>query len=79
MRRRLGPAAASQCFTANAIGDVDSDTLVSEVIYTNLARDANGAILGSCPSTMGTGTPYDPGTLQPVYNEVAIHRGTDDF
>ena len=26
-----------------------------------------------------TGTPYDPGILLPVYNEVAIHYGTDDF
>ena len=74
-----GPAATSQCFTANAIGDVDADSAVAEVIYANPARDASGGILGSCPSTMGTGTPYDPGTLQPVYNEVAIHYGTDDF
>ncbi len=74
-----GPAATSRCFTANAIGDVDGDTFASEVIYSNPARDANGAILGSCPSTMGTGTPYDRGTLLPVYNEVAIHYGTDDF
>ncbi len=74
-----GPAGTSQCFTANAIGDVDVDLLVSELMYTSPARDTNGAVLGSCPSTMSTGTPYDPGTLQPVYNEVAIHLGTDDF
>ncbi len=74
-----GPVATSRCFTANAIGDVDNDTFVAEVVYTHPVRDASGGILGSCASTMGTGTPYDPGNLQPVYNEVAIHYGTDDF
>ncbi len=74
-----GPAATSRCFTVNAIGDVDVDSLVSELMYSSPAQDTNGAILGSCPSTLGTGTPYDPGTLRPVYNEVAIHYGTDDF
>ena len=74
-----GAAATPQCFTANAIGDVDDDSLAAEVIYAAPARDASGAVVGDCPSTLSTGVPYDPNTLQPVYNEVAIHYGTDDF
>ncbi len=74
-----GPAATSRCFTANAIGDVDDDSLAAEVVYTNPVRDSDGTIVGDCPSTLSTGTPYDPTTLQPVFNEVAIHYGTDDF
>jgi hypothetical protein len=74
-----GPAATSECFTASAMGDVDGDTLVSEVMYVEAARDANGAVVGECPSSLNAQTPLDPTTLQPIFNEVAVNFSTDEF
>ena len=74
-----GPAATSDCFTINAIGDVDGDGLVSEVMYVQPAFDSNGSVTGECPSTLGAQTPLDRRSLQPVYNEVAVNFGTDEF
>jgi prepilin-type N-terminal cleavage/methylation domain-containing protein len=74
-----GPPATSECFTASAMGDVDGDTFVSEVMYVQPVRDQNGSITGECPSSLNAQTPLDPKTLQPVYNEVAVNFSTDEF
>jgi type IV pilus assembly protein PilA len=74
-----GPPATSECFTASAMGDVDGDTFVSEVMYVQPARDPNGSVVGECPSSLNAQTPLDPRNLQPIYNEVAINFSTDEF
>jgi type IV pilus assembly protein PilA len=74
-----GPAATSDCFTASAMGDVDGDTLASEVMYVQPARDANGSVVGECPSSLNAQTPLDPKSLQPIFNEVAVNFSTDEF
>jgi len=72
-------AANSRCFTASAQGDVDGDGLGSEVMYVEPARDENGTVLGECNSARDSPPPLDPQTDQPLYNEVAVHWGTDDY
>ena len=74
-----GPAATSVCFTASAMGDVDGDGLASEVMYVEPATDQNGGVLGECPSVLNAQTPLQPGSLQPIYKEVAVNFGTDEF
>jgi type IV pilus assembly protein PilA len=72
-------AADSRCFTASAQGDVDGDGLGSEVMYVEPVRDDNGVVLGECNSARGSPPPLDRSTSQPLYNEVAVHWGTDDY
>ena len=74
-----GPAATSVCFTASAMGDVDGDGLASEVMYVEPATNEGGGVLGECPSVLNAQTPLQPGSLQPIYNEVAVNFGTDEF
>jgi len=74
-----GPAALSECFTASAMGDVDGDGLASEVMYVEPVKNVNGGVLGECPSVLNAQTPLQPGTLQPIYEEVAVNFGTDEF
>ncbi len=74
-----GPAAVSVCYTASAMGDVDGDGFASEVMYVEPATDENGGVLGECPSVLNAQTPLHPGSLQPMYNEVAVNFGTDEF
>ncbi len=74
-----GPAATSVCYTASAMGDVDGDGLASEVMYVEPATDQNGGVLGECPSVLNAQTPLQPGSLEPMYNEVAVNFGTDAF
>jgi prepilin-type N-terminal cleavage/methylation domain-containing protein len=74
-----GPAATSVCFTASAMGDVDGDGLASEVMYVEPATDQGGGVLGECPSVLNAQTPLQPGSLQPIYKEVAVNFGTDEF
>jgi prepilin-type N-terminal cleavage/methylation domain-containing protein len=74
-----GPAATSECFTASAMGDVDGDGLASEVMYVEPASGLNGSVLGECPSVLNAQTPLEPGSLQPIYKEVAVNFGTDEF
>jgi len=74
-----GPAGTSQCFTASAMGDVDGDGLASEVMYVEPATDQGGGVLGECPSVLNAQTPLQPGSLQPIYKEVAVNFGTDEF
>ena len=74
-----GPAATSECFTASAMGDVDGDGLASEVMYVEPVTDISGGILGECPSVLNAQTPLEPGSLQPIYKEVAVNFGTDEF
>jgi prepilin-type N-terminal cleavage/methylation domain-containing protein len=74
-----GPAATSECFTASAMGDVDGDGLASEVMYVEPVSDVNGGVLGECPSVLNAQTPLEPGSLQPIYKEVAVNFGTDEF
>ena len=64
------------CFTATAYGDVDGDGEFSAVMFVH--RDAFG---DSCTSLlMGFGAPTGgPGSLVPVYDEVAVNRSTDEF
>ena len=71
--------ATSRCFTASAQGDVDGDGLGSEVMYVEPARDEDGAVLGECNSARDSPPPLDRSSSQPVYNEVAVHWGTDDY
>ena len=71
--------ATSKCFTVSAVGDVDGDGLGSEVMYVEPARSDTGVVLGECPSVLNTQPPLDRKSLQPVYNEVAINFGTDEF
>jgi hypothetical protein len=75
-----GPNAAnSRCFTASAQGDVDGDGLGSEVMYVEPARDVDGNVLGECNSARNSPPPLDWSTSAPLYNEVAVHRGTDEY
>jgi prepilin-type N-terminal cleavage/methylation domain-containing protein len=74
-----GPAATSLCFTASAMGDVDGDGLASEVMYVEPATNEGGGVLGECPSVLNAQTPLQPGSLQPIYKEVAVNFGTDEF
>jgi type IV pilus assembly protein PilA len=62
------------CFTATAYGDVDGDGLVSALMY---VQPENG---GACAALFENfGTPTRLGTNEPVYNEVAVQRMTDEF
>ncbi len=68
--------ACTSCFTASAFGDVDSNGLVSALMYVHPERD--GATT-ACPSILKSfGTPTRlSGTL--VYDEVAVNRETDEY
>ncbi len=70
----------TMCFTATAAGDVDDDDLNSAVMYVHPETNAEGVVLGECPSGLfGFGTPVDPGTGQPVYDRVAVQRSLDQY
>jgi len=74
------PCTCTLCFTVTAVGDVDGDGLPSAVMYVQPGTDVNGAIDGECPSGLfGFGTPVNPKTGAPIYNEVAIQRSTDEY
>ena len=62
------------CFTATAYGDVDGDGSVSALMY---VQPENG---GACAALFeGFGTPTRLGSNEPVFNEVAVQRMTDEF
>jgi prepilin-type N-terminal cleavage/methylation domain-containing protein len=70
------------CFTASAFGDVDSDGVISAVMY--VQPDPSGAGITECPSIMAPGgapfgTPTRMQTGQPVYREVAVNRSADEY
>lgn len=68
------------CFTATAAGDVDADGLPSAIMYVHPAMDLAGAVTGECPSGLfGFGTPVDPKTGAPIYDQVAVQRSTDEY
>ncbi len=69
------------CFTATAYGDVDGDDSLSAVMYVQpLVNPTTGAVLVECPSHLfGFGTPLNRSSLQPVYSEVAVNFGTDEY
>ena len=66
--------ACVQCFTSTAYGDIDGDGMLSSVMYVH--PGAGGA---TCFSAMfGYTAPIDA-LGQPMYDEVALNRGNDDF
>ena len=66
--------ACTQCFTATAYGDIDGDNSQSAIMYVH--PDAVG---GTCVSSMfGYTTPLDP-LNNPIYDQVALNRGNDDY
>jgi hypothetical protein len=68
------------CFTATAAGDVDDDDLNSAVMYVHPETNAEGTVLGECPSGLfGFGTPIDYQSGLPVYDRVAIQRSLDQY
>jgi prepilin-type N-terminal cleavage/methylation domain-containing protein len=70
----------TMCFTATAAGDVDDDDLNSAVMYVHPETNAEGVVLGECPSGLfGFGTPIDHQSGLPVYDRVAIQRSLDQY
>ena len=70
------------CFTASAFGDVDSDGVVSAVMY--VEPDPSGIGVTECPSIMAPngapfGTPTRLETGLPIYHEVAVNRSADEY
>jgi len=70
----------TMCFTATAAGDVDDDDLNSAVMYVHPETNAEGVVLGECPSGLfGFGTPIDSHSGLPVYDRVAVQRSLDQY
>jgi prepilin-type N-terminal cleavage/methylation domain-containing protein len=66
--------ACIQCFTSTAYGDIDGDNSQSAVMYVH-----PGSAGGTCTSSMfGYTTPLDAAN-QPIYDQVALNRGNDDY
>lgn len=64
----------TQCFTATAYGDIDGDNSQSAIMFVH--PDSTG---NSCVSSMfGYTVPLDDAN-QPIFDQVAINRGNDDF
>jgi type IV pilus assembly protein PilA len=73
------PCTCTQCFTATAAGDVDADGLPSAIMYVHPSTDAAGNVTGECPSGLfGFGTPVNKAG-NPIYNQVAVQRSTDEY
>jgi len=67
------------CFTATAYGDVDANGFPSAVMYVHPEPDGGGGF-DDCPTTLfGFGAPTRLGTLDPVYDEVAVNRSNDEY
>ncbi len=69
----------TSCFTASAFGDVDGDSAASAVMYVHPQND--GSVYPSALVLDGSafGTPTRLGSGNPIYNEVAVNRSTDEF
>ena len=68
----------NECFTATAFGDVDSNGVVSAVMYSH-PQDIGGVIL-ECPARLfPLWAPTRLGTTHAIYDEVAINRSNDEF
>ncbi len=66
------------CFTASAYGDVDDDDGLSAVMYVH--PQVLSGVLVACPSAMwGFGTPLAEDNVTPIYDQVAVNRGQDDY
>ncbi len=67
------------CFSATAFGDVDANGQVSAVMYSHPEPDGGGGF-DECPARFRPfWAPTRLGTGDPVYDEVAINRSTDEF
>ena len=68
------PHGHSDQYTATAYGDLDGDTLVSEVVYFH--PDQTG---GWCPTITGEAPPIDAATMSTQWDMVVRHPSTDFF
>jgi prepilin-type N-terminal cleavage/methylation domain-containing protein len=67
------------CFTVTATGDVDDDGVVGAVMYVHPQRDSGGAVIGDCPSRVGTRLP-PVGPSGTLYDQPAVvFVDADDF